>query len=499
MLIQLIEKLGTKFANHIDGMFAIALFDVASRTVHLFRDTSGQKNLYYSIRSNTIYFASEIEALFSLSNRIQKSLNINALNLSSHVGYFPTQSTLFGNVFKLMPGQHLKFSALSGTQEFMRVTTKFDANKIDFSARIRSLAPSSTGIAVNLSGGLDSTIVLHELSKIATSIKTYTTSYIDAPTNSNSEAVYAKELASIYGTKHTELEYSVKNYVDDFIDAYSCLDEPNYNSSVPLYYALAKFQGINGQGERVVFTGDGGDEIAFGYSHYKKSIDIDRLLKIMPRKMLTYWFEKLKGKKIRFEDPVHRWLYFKSWQPAFHSLMHSIIENADFIQQDLRTIKYDFQLSDWGNCHSTMKLDRLFWLANEAFVRSDKIYMSQSVEVRFPLALPSLVTDADCKISSSKNLKALLGKTTLRDQYRGQIPDFIVNRRDKVGWSPPVDAWYNLGLRDRVLDLLPKGDTGLVLWGQLRSQVEQSTSWPGKTIFWYISLAAIARKYNLSI
>ena len=67
VLIQLIEKLGTKFANHIDGMFAIALFDVASRTVHLFRDTSGQKNLYYSIRSNTIYFASEIEALFSLS------------------------------------------------------------------------------------------------------------------------------------------------------------------------------------------------------------------------------------------------------------------------------------------------------------------------------------------------------------------------------------------------------------------------------------------------
>ena len=340
VLAELIDKVGTEFAKHIDGMYAVALFDREASNLHLFRDSAGQKCLYYCVHKKELYFSSEIGALLSLSKRLDKTVNTCSLTLAGHIGYFPTQKTIFANVLKLMPGEHLCFSIDFGTYKNRTVPHLAKASSDNFSSKIKSLAPSSSEVAINLSGGLDSTIVLHELSTVLPKIRTYTTKYIDSPAAANSEAQFAKRLSKIYGTEHTEFEYSAKDYADDFIEAYKCLDEPNYNSSVPLYFSLAKFQGINGRGERVVFTGDGGDEIGFGYSHYHKSQNVDNLLRFFPPQLLNFGYLALRNKKVNFGDSIHRWLHYKSWQPAFHKKQNSLHRNAELINNNFEEINF---------------------------------------------------------------------------------------------------------------------------------------------------------------
>src|SRR5207249_11361774 len=98
------EEFGPSFVNRLNGMFAFALWDSRSRQLYLARDYAGMKPLYYTIREETLYFASEIKSLLFGSPRVCES----ALNDFLLLGYVPDQHTLFDSVSKLRPGQILR-------------------------------------------------------------------------------------------------------------------------------------------------------------------------------------------------------------------------------------------------------------------------------------------------------------------------------------------------------------------------------------------------------
>ena len=504
LLSLIIQKFGLKFVEHIDGMFAIGLFDKKNKKLYLYRDQSGQKNIYFRFKNGDLFFASELQALLQFAPNASNHANGAALRLSAHLGYWSGRKTLISGVDRLLPGQILEYSLRTKSFKFYFFygrQKEFSEQKENcFENLISNVFDANCKVALNLSGGMDSSIILHELSKSYSSINTYTTLYSDCENDANSEAILARKLAENYGSNHTEYEISQRKYIDGFEDAYRSLDEPNYNVSIPIYHQLAKYQGLYGQKERVLFSGDGGDEVFCGYPHYKKSQTIDNYSKYLTSKLFSKLFAlKSKGRKsIDFNDPIERWLFFKFWENSFLMDPVSREEMARELKSEFNHVYQEFKKNK-STSHSTMQLDRQFWLAGENFTRVDKIYMGQSIEVRLPFATPEFVSLLDYKIRKSGSLTKHFGKALIRQRYKNKLPDYITNRMAKVGWRGPMDQWFSTKMKELFLDITPTKNSEIVRWEAVRKHISEADKWPGKQIHWYLSSAILSKKFNLEI
>lgn len=503
LLARMITRFGLDFIRHIDGMFAIGLLDRHQQKLYLYKDQSGQKNIYYRFYNSDIFFASELQAVTTLTKTVINQTNHSGLRLSAHLGYWPGQETLIQGIKRLLPGQILEFDLTSKCYQLDFIEAPEQEKISDdnqFEQLISSVFDANCKVALNLSGGMDSSIILHELCKKVSSVSTYTTFYTDCAEEANSEAVLARKLAKHYGSNHTEYEISKQQYIDGFETAYATLDEPNYNVSIPIYHQLAKFQGAHGQGERVLFSGDGGDEVFWGYPHYRKSYWIDKYSKYLTEMLFSKLYTlKSKGRRvINFADPIERWLFFKFWEKSFLTKPVSRDEMALKLKAEFSHLYPKFK-KNTAACHSTMMLDRYFWLAGENFTRVDKIYMDQSVEVRLPFALPGFVSLIDDKIRQNIDIGRQLDKGLIRQKYDQKLPDYITTRMSKVGWRGPMEDWYSKEMKELFLDNLPTRNSELIRWKDVRNFVCNSKDWPGKQIHWYLSVALLGKKFKIDM
>ena len=97
------EEYGEECVHHLRGMFAFAIWDARRRKLLLVRDRLGIKPVYYTIHQDTLYFASEIKALFQ-QQEIPRELHEEALDHYLSFRYVPAPLTLFRNIFKLPAG-----------------------------------------------------------------------------------------------------------------------------------------------------------------------------------------------------------------------------------------------------------------------------------------------------------------------------------------------------------------------------------------------------------
>ena len=105
ILVKLIDKIGIEFIKYIKGMFAILLYDTEQNKIHLFRDPSGQKHLYYHFNKGKLIICSEIKPILN----IIKDFNLNRENVLSNLilGYPIDSSTIYNNIKRVLPGEHV--------------------------------------------------------------------------------------------------------------------------------------------------------------------------------------------------------------------------------------------------------------------------------------------------------------------------------------------------------------------------------------------------------
>jgi asparagine synthase (glutamine-hydrolysing) len=96
-----------------------------------------------------------------------------------------------------------------------------------------------------------------------------------------------------------------------------------------------------------------------------------------------------------------------------------------------------FPDSDFEN--NVAVLDRVFWLANEEFIRTDKLTMNFGMEGRFPFLDREVISMA-YSLPSERKMKDGRLKYLLKDSYKNELPDYIINKR-KTGWTAPVVEW----------------------------------------------------------
>jgi asparagine synthase (glutamine-hydrolysing) len=492
MIVDLIEKVGWDFVRHIQGMFALAVYNKAEGVVRLYRDQSGQKQIYYTTINDTFVFSSEIKALFTAGARAETSHE--GLMVATALGYIPGYVTLFKNIFKLDAGEVVvvKTDGSYTRAYFASDTKRFEGEPAQVMHElVTEHLASKQKVALNLSGGLDSTVLLHEMKEAGHTLATYTTSFEGAGESFNDDATIARRLARDYGTTHTEIVMTKDIYLKNFVEAYAAIEEPNYNISLPTYLEVAKREGIHGDGNRVILSGDGGDEVFGGYTYYAQAVRYARLMRALgPLFSLGKWART--GAYWDYTSPCEEWLAFKYFD------FEAMPGEQKFVTEYVRDIAHQRALPLDDPLRTLMILDRALWMPGENFIRSDKLYMSETLEMRSPLSYEPLRTYFDARLTAKEYCIGPTNKVFLRNLYRGKLPDYVVDRTDKTGWRTPVRPWYDASFKELFLSILdgaPRG--GAVRWDFLTDEIRKKDTWPGKYMFLYLSLAILAQRHNI--
>ena len=503
ILYKLIQKYGWDFYEHIEGMYAIGLYNKNEREVRLYRDSAGQKPLYFYFKGNTFLFSSEVKVILAYAG-IDKSADEESICVSLSIGYIPAPFTTWKYIQKVNVSECVIYNLQKNLLNKITLHKSFsDINyketpKNFIKEVIEQHLQSNTEIKINLSGGLDSAVIYTIANELGYKPESFTTKYITDNQLLNKDAHLAKKLVKHYGGKHHEVNINQNDYLDNFINAYEIIEEPCYNQAAPSHLAMAKFQKINSQ-SKIVLCGDGGDEIFSGYSLYKKNKVYDRFDLPFIRNIFNLY--RNRNSSIYFDNfnTFERWLRFKNFYASGY------VFGSPDIKAYLK--RYEDQFNQYvkmnkpsNSTKNHMLADRYFWLANENFNRIDKIFMSQTIEVRSPFSYEPLRNYCDSVIPLYDLQQTQSSKQFIRKLYKDTLPNYIINQH-KIGWSYPISDWYNNKTKDLFLEIIGKVENNdkLINWPKLKKKIIYSEGYPGKWLYSFLSLAILSNKFSMEV
>ena len=424
-------KEGREFIKKLDGMFAIAWYEKEANTVTIARDSSGVKPVYYSKKDGNLCFSSSIKSLLSLG--LERKLDHAAFSIYQCLGYVPGPKTLISAVKKLVPGEMVTFSIQEGKViDTQCITPKFNVQPSEFtpegfrdavSSSVKDCLMGRRPIGLFLSGGLDSSMILHELAQYDNKPRTFTTRFECNKSEShqqfNEDADLAHKLSVKYGTEHTDFLVTLPNFLDAVEPCIEALEEPRFNKNTPAYYLLN--QELARQGIVVTLSGDGGDEVFTGYKHH---------LGVNPQR-----------------TPLH---YIQQW-----FMLTKFKQQIPSKQPAMRPDVFANYAAKWFPCSSMGKdpmnnhlfVETLTHLPEDYLIRNDKLGMNFSMEGRFPLTMRRFKEYILSIASSKKMSKKESGltkpfKKLPKIAYKGFLPDYIIDKK-KTGWSIPTGEWLS--------------------------------------------------------
>jgi asparagine synthase (glutamine-hydrolysing) len=477
VIVHLYEEYGDDFALRLNGMFAICIWDEKNRKLLLARDRLGIKPLYYAFKNNTIIFASEIKSLLKCSI-LDSELNYNKIGTLLSYRYIPGNETMFKDIFEVLPGNILiyhnknikikkywdiEFKDNPDIEEEFYYENKL-LNLIDSSINKRII--SDVPIGIFLSGGLDSTIILSEVSKFYDkSIKTFSVGFEKPKTKTNindySELALSKKTAKYYGTEHHEYIIKPDEVVDNLKNIIWYMDEPLSDpTAIPLYFLsrLAK------KYVKVVLSGEGADEIFAGYTVYrepnaiKKYNQLPNLLKDLIE-LLNNNLQINFGKNflIRAKLPVLK--RYKGVGMTFKDDEISNLLSGDLQALWIKDKKSDeylnsfYHMPQWKDeINQMLYFDQKVWLPKDVLIKSDKMTMANSIELRVPF-LDYKIVEFASSLPSSLKYKGNNEKYILKKTFKDVLPSFILNRQ-KNGFPIPLSSLLNSELKNFAKDIL---------------------------------------------
>ncbi|MDT4898996.1 MAG: hypothetical protein QOH25_4073 [Acidobacteriota bacterium] len=478
VLPHLYEEHGTEMVNHLNGMFAFALWDARRRRLFIARDRFGEKPLYWGVFDRTFLFASEPKVLLA-HPFVHPSLNLDALRQYLSFDYVPAPHSIYEGIQKLpaahtlsvedgrvaiQPYWHLSYKTRQP------VPTEEEAAEelrrlLEDSVRMRLV--SDVPLGVLLSGGVDSsTVAAMAVRSSSEAVKTFSISFAES---SFDESSYARAVAKFLGTDHHEERLSVDLAANLVGEIGSWMDEPFSDPSLVPTFLLSRFTRKH---VTVALGGDGGDELFAGYQMYPGH-NLARIYSRLPRILRRGLIEpvvrhlpvKTKNLSLDFrarrfitgmnyEEVARHHVWFGSFTPDEQTaLLTPAVRSAsdgDIYREARRLLAED---CDADNTIERMQsLDTRLYLAEDILTKVDRASMAVSLEVRAPFLDPRV---AEYAASLPVNYK-LRGRTTkyiLKRAARDLLPPFVT-RRGKKGFGVPVAEWLKGKLRPLARDLL---------------------------------------------
>lgn len=489
VLLAAVDRWGLEAAlEHVDGMFAFALWDRRERQLHLVRDRLGEKPLFHRQVDGTFLFASELQALH-LPAGLRATVDRDALAAYMRLGFVPAPRTILQDVRSLEPGCGLTVSSDGSVRDWRYwscadVARRSAADPFEGSATaatdeldgllrdaVRRRLVADVPLGAFLSGGLDSSLVVAAMqAESSAPVRTFTVAFDAA---SHDEAAEAAMVARHLGTDHTELRLSSDSALEMVPRIAQVYDQPLADpSQLPTMLMTAEAR----RHVTVCLSGDGGDEVFGGYNRYVHGPSLWRKLSVIPKPARTALSRSLLA-------PSH-----SAWRSAARVLAPllpaaaSARNPADKIQKVARVLTADDAqdlqrtlLSHWerpeqlvrgghepasGNDGFTpdataewlMLSDTASELPDNMLVKVDRASMAVGLEVRVPLLDPQLFAFA-WRLPLDLRIRDGQGKWILRRLLSRYVPREIFER-PKMGFDPPIGDWLRGPLRSWAQALL---------------------------------------------
>ena len=489
ILVKIIDKIELKFIQYIKGMFAILIYDTHEKKVYLFRDPSGQKHLYYYVKNNDVVICSEIKPLCN----IIENYDFDDKNLLSNLilGYPINKFTPLKNILRVLPGELVVIDSKKKISKNF-----FKQNKKNFVSEepqrviqytIENHLLTKKKIALNLSGGLDSNIILYEALKFKPNISVFSTHFETKEEIYNHDYNLAKKVSNYYGINLFTTNINFKDYLDNFEKSFLYIEEVNRNINNPAYYL--NYINQKRHDYRSILSGDGGDEIFIGYDYYrrrglgKKILDFFKISKILSTFL---WFKEY----IRYETPN---LFLKKDYFYFNSKNYLTFKNS-LISEKFHKNFYDSKVEHTSKYFCF--LDQFNWLPNEIFLRSDKLGMRNNLEVRSPFSDLDLRRYFYDRMQKNKFLEKN-NKPEIRNIYQNKLSPIITNNIMKTGWTIPREWLMRKEFVEKVISLIPDQDCEIFKWSILKNNIKKNKiSLLDKKIYSLISLSILKKSFN---
>jgi asparagine synthase (glutamine-hydrolysing) len=468
VILQAYLHWGDSCFARLRGMFAIAIWVQSQRRLVLARDRAGIKPLYYFRADGELYFGSELKCIFAHPN-VPRRVCLDGLNCYLSLNYVPAPYTLVEGIVKLLPGHMLEWKdgicatrSYLGPKEPRPAPTSITAacEELDdlLQKSVREELVSDVPLGIWLSGGLDSSTILHYAAKVSPNrIHTFGVTFQG---RSFDESRYIREVSHHYGTHHTEFDLNTDAELADAIEQIAYYsDEPSADAgAVPLWF-LAK---MTAQDVTVILTGEGGDELFAGYLTYKAN-RYRKLARSFPSPLLRLGLSAagllpVSDDKISFEYKLKRFLQGSLMEPGkAHLFWNGTFSDSEkqelFRYADSRPMEEMLRnLRPGRGLGRFLEFDQQYYLADDILYKVDRISMAHSLEVRPPF-LDDRIVDFANRLPDDFKLRGSESKYILRRLMQDKLPPSVLHR-PKIGFDIPIHEWFRGVLRPLLLQTL---------------------------------------------
>jgi asparagine synthase (glutamine-hydrolysing) len=477
-------KWGNDCFSHLRGMFAIAIWVQSERRLILARDRMGIKPLYYAEHSGELFFGSELKCIFAHPD-VPRNLCMAGLNCYLSLNYVPAPYTLVEGIRKLLPGHVMQWrNSKASVQSYVPEKTAAAAPRSIADATeelddllqksVREQSISDVPVGIWLSGGLDSSTILHYAAEAGnTELRTFSITFKGRLFD---ESASIAETSRHFGSKHTEFDLDETANLENAIEnmAYYS-DEPSADAGALPAWFLAK---MSSKDVTVVLTGEGADELFAGYLTYKAdryaaaARHVPAGLRRAALKCAV--FLPVSDDKISFEYKLKRFLQGSLLSPE----MAHVFWNGTFTESEKRQFfrfadpdPLNLVLGSMSNglgLQRYLEFDQRYYLADDILYKVDRMSMAHSLEARPPFLDPRIV-DFAARLPERFKLNGSQSKYVLRRLMQDKLPPNVL-RRPKIGFDIPVHDWFRSVLRPMLLDTLSEDAvraTGLFNWNAL--------------------------------
>jgi len=450
VILHLFDKYNVEAFKKLSGIFAICIWDKTKKKIYLIRDIIGVKPMYYlkDKTSNKFFFSSSIKSL--LINLSEKKLNKDIFHYYSNLGRNDHNETIFKNIFKLMPGELLIHSnniiEKKKYLEFKFSNTNLDKNSIKeiVSNSIKKQLISDVPISLSLSGGVDSNIVYSIMRKnLKQKFNTYSFKFQDHD-KFNEDFKIAKNNTEFFNNNFIPVEIGYKDFIENNEKITEILEEPIANQCSILNYCMSKKIS-----EKVLVTGDGGDEIFTGYDRYKSIHIIQTLQKFNIFKNIKMKTGFKNFDRLFLKDPKELFLSFSEQniykKPYKYFCNYKKISSSDIGLNHSKHLKLKNNL----NSISLIDLDTL--VPNDYLIRNDKIFMDSAIEVRVPLLDENLINNFIMMSSYRKYSYRFSSKNLIKNIFKKDLNSLV---KTKWGMQSPLAKWMKGPLQSYIKEIL---------------------------------------------
>ncbi len=479
-IIHLYEDEGAECFTHLNGMFAVAIWDARKSRLVLGRDRLGKKPLVYRHEPGRVLFASELKSLLTLPG-LPREVDPAAVDEYLTYQYVPHPNCILKGYRKLPPGHYAQWQddkLVVKPYWLPDFAHEVSISERDAAERLRELLESAVTMRMRsdvplgafLSGGVDSSLIVALMQKnSAEPVKTFS---IGFPVKEYDETKYARQVAEHLKTEHHELQVTP--------DAVAILpklawhyDEPFADSSaIPTWYVSQ----MTREHVTVSLSGDGGDELFAGYPRYRAVALAGMFDYLGPVRSLLaarFWqslpaSSRQKSRLRQFKrfsealslSPARRYL---DWISIFNESRRAAMYSDEFLAELPDSDPFAFLNSAWKKMKgretvTTASLtDLVTYLPCDLMTKVDIASMAHSLECRAPF-LDYRVVEFAASLPRELKYHRGKGKRLLRAAFGDLLPREIWTRK-KMGFGVPLDHWFRNELKPLTHDLLLSAGT----------------------------------------